>query len=354
MQPQSVQPFQAICGGCAAADTGTAATQPNATSVPSNALADLFRGEAVEEAIASGALQVVLAAAAVGPARRMRRVPRLGRVVVPQALAIVVADHGRPLAALRPVAARTVLAGREGGAVGLGARQDVMHVRRISTPVHGLALFGQRGLLADVVLAVQLGQVVGDDDALGVLPGTFADAVARVDRAGALGAQIGVPGLGAGARGCTKQLAELVRAGDAAEIGALAGAGASDEEADVGLLGVPDACAERRQQDRRENREADLRAHGSSVDGLAAQLGDDPERRPPGLHALDVVEAVPVRLGPVVPRRPGAVRRERDVRKREERVVRGRRLLDHHVEARGGDGAGLERLTAPVLAEARA
>src|SRR5207249_1605773 len=140
MQPQSVQPFQAICGGCAAADTGTAATQPNATSVPSNALADLFRGEAVEEAIASGALQVVL--------------------------------------------------------------------------------------LADVVIGVQLGQVVGNDDALGVLPGTFADAVARVDRAGALGAQIGVPGLGAGARGCTKQLAELVRAGDAAEIGALAGAGA--------------------------------------------------------------------------------------------------------------------------------
>src|SRR5207245_5139787 len=109
--------------------------------------------------------------------------------------------------------------------------------------------------------------------------------------------------------------------------------------------------AERRQHERRENREAYLCAHGSSVDGLAAQVGDDPERRPPGLYALDVVEAVAVRLGPVVPRRPGAVRGERDVRKREERMVLGRRLLDHGVEARGGDRARLERLMERVLVD---
>src|SRR6185436_19742403 len=53
---------------------------------------------------------------------------------------------------------------------------------------------------------------------------------------------------------------------------------------------------------------------------LAARLRDHPERRPPGLHALDVVEAVAVRLRPVVPRRPGAVRREGDVWQREQRV----------------------------------
>src|SRR5438445_2120602 len=151
MQPQSVQPFQVICGGCAAAGTGTAATQPNATSVPSNALADLFRGQAVEEAIASGALQVVLVAAAVGLARRMRRVPRLRCVVVPQALAIVVADHRRPLAALRPVAARAILVGCESGAVRLRARQDVVLVRRVSTPVPGLAVLGPRRLAAESV-----------------------------------------------------------------------------------------------------------------------------------------------------------------------------------------------------------
>src|SRR6267143_1391689 len=184
----------------------------------------LLRGEAVEEAVASGALQIVLAAAAVGPARGMRRVPRLRRVVVPQALPIVMADHRRSLAALRPVAARAVLAGRERGAVGLGARQDVVHVRRVAAPVHRLALLGQRGLLADVVLAVQLGEVARDDDALGVLPGTLADAVARVDRAGALRAQVGVPGLGAGARRPAEQLAELVRAGESAEVAALSGA----------------------------------------------------------------------------------------------------------------------------------
>src|SRR5438128_11943857 len=88
-----------------------------------------------------------------------------------------------------------------------------------------------------------------------------------------------------------------------------------------------------------------------TFDGLAAQLGDDPERRPPGLHALDVVEAVAVRLGPVVPRRPGAVRGERDIRKREERMVLGRRLLDHDVEARSGDRARLERLMERVLVD---
>src|SRR5205814_6395247 len=81
----------------------------------------LFRGEAVEEAVAAGALEIVLAAAAVGPARGVRRVPGLRRVVVAQALPIVMADHRRSLAALRPVAAGAVIAGRERGAFGLRA-----------------------------------------------------------------------------------------------------------------------------------------------------------------------------------------------------------------------------------------
>src|SRR5882724_6203019 len=250
-QPQSVQPFQVTSGGCAVGDAGPATTQPNATSVPSNDLAGLIpillpkalallRRETVEEAVAPGALQVVLAAATIGPARRMRRVPGFRRVVVPQALAIVVADHRRALTALRPVAAGAVLADRKRGAVRLGTRQDVVHVRRVAAPVHGRALLGQRGLLADVVLAVQLGKIVRDDDALGVLPGTAADAVACVDGAGAaLSAQIRMPGLGAGARRGAEQLAELVRADDSAEVAALSGAGARDEEADVGLLGLP-------------------------------------------------------------------------------------------------------------------
>src|SRR6266545_3724905 len=86
----------------------------------------------------------------------------------------------------------------------------------------------------------------------------------------------------------------------------------------------------------------------------AAQLRHHPERRAAGLHALNVVEAVAVRLRPVVPRRPGAVRREGDVREREERVVLGRRLLHHHVEAGGGDRPRRERLIQRVLVDDRA
>src|SRR3989442_1557790 len=100
----------------------------------------LLRGEAVEQAVAAGTLQIVLTAAPVRAARGMRRVPRLRRIVVAQALPVMMADHRRALAALRPVAAGTILAGRERGAVRLGAGQDVVHVRRIAAPVPGRAL----------------------------------------------------------------------------------------------------------------------------------------------------------------------------------------------------------------------
>src|SRR6185436_99275 len=160
--------------------------------------ARLLRGEAIEQAGAARALEIVLAAAAIRPARGVRRVPGLRGVVVAESLPVVVADHRRALAALRPVAAGAVLAGRERGAVGLGAGQDVVHVRRVAPAVDRLALLGQRRLLGDVVLAVQLGHVLGDDGSLGVLPGTSTDAVTRVDGAGALRAQVGVPGLAAG------------------------------------------------------------------------------------------------------------------------------------------------------------
>src|SRR2546427_12972982 len=63
----------------------------------------LVRREPVEEAVAAGGAQRILAAAAPLPARGMRRVPRLRGVVVAQALAVVVPDHRRALAAARPV-----------------------------------------------------------------------------------------------------------------------------------------------------------------------------------------------------------------------------------------------------------
>ena len=66
-------------------------------------------------------------------------------------------------------------------------------------------------------LAVQVGQVVGDDVAGGVAPGAGADAVARVDRGGA---QVSVPGPRAQCRRdiVREHLAERVGAGEAAEV----------------------------------------------------------------------------------------------------------------------------------------
>jgi len=80
---------------------------------------------------------------------------------------------------------------------------------------------------------VQLGHVLGDDDALGVLPGARADAIARVGRAGALRAEIGPPRLAARAGGRAQKLAVLVGAPETAEIAALSGANAGDEERDL-------------------------------------------------------------------------------------------------------------------------
>src|SRR5215467_15028647 len=178
MQPRSEQPFLVTSGSCAATDAANTSRQPSARSVVCSTLAWGLPGrDAVEEAVTSSALQIVLAAAAVRPARGMRRVPRLRRVVVAQSLPVVMADHRGALSALGPVAAGAILAGREGGAVRLRAGEHIVHVRRVAAPVHRVTLLGQRGLLVDVVGAVQLGHVLGDDDALGVLPGALADAV---------------------------------------------------------------------------------------------------------------------------------------------------------------------------------
>src|SRR5262245_18922318 len=135
------------------------------------------RREAVEQHVAAGALEVVLAAAAVRSARRMRRVPRLRGVVVAQADAVDVADHRGALPALGPVAAGLVVAGRNRGAVRLRAGQCVIHVRRVAAAVDHVALFGERGLLGEVVVrAVQVGNVLRDRDTLGVLPRALANA----------------------------------------------------------------------------------------------------------------------------------------------------------------------------------
>src|SRR5262249_43266342 len=157
-----------------------------------------------------------------------------------QALAVVMTNHGRTLTALGPVAAGSILAGRERGAIRLGAGQDVVHVRGVAAAVDRLALLGQRRLLVEVVRAVQLAHVLRDHDPLGVLPRAGADPVAGVDGARALGAQVGVPGLASRAGRLCQLLTVVIRSRGAAEITALAGARARDEERHSGLLGMHD------------------------------------------------------------------------------------------------------------------
>ena len=111
----------------------------------------------------------------------MRRIPGLGRLVVPQPLPVVMPDDGAAGAALRPVAAGLVLARGERLSVGLRAGQDVVPIGAVAAAVDRRALFRERGLLADLVVgAVQIVDASRDDLALGILPGAGTDAIARV------------------------------------------------------------------------------------------------------------------------------------------------------------------------------
>src|ERR1700694_3410405 len=86
---------------------------------------------------------------------------------------------------------------------------------------------------------MQLRDILGDDDALGVLPRTLADAVACIHRGLAVGGlrrEISVPGLRARTRGLRQRLALIVGAGETAEVAAIADAGGGHEETGVGRL----------------------------------------------------------------------------------------------------------------------
>src|SRR4051794_1220649 len=104
----------------------------------------LLSGEAVKQSVASSASQVVLAATSIWPARWMRGVPRSRGRVVAQALAVDVAEHGRPLRAARPVLASAVVGGREGFAIGGRAGQRVVTVRREADARYDEAALAQR------------------------------------------------------------------------------------------------------------------------------------------------------------------------------------------------------------------
>ncbi len=91
---------------------------------------------------------------------------------------------------------------------------------------------------------MQVGHVLRHHHALHVVPRTAADAVARIHRAGALRAEIGAPGLAGHACGLGEGGAVGIGPGDAAEIAALAGIGAGDEEAHGAILRQRAGCGE--------------------------------------------------------------------------------------------------------------
>src|SRR5690348_1969966 len=176
----------------------------------------LIDREAIEQAVAARRAQVGLRAAAVLPARGMRRVPRTSDLVVGQTFAVSMAEHGGSLRAARPILAGVVLAVRKSGAVRLRTRQHVMAVGLVAAAIVDLALFRERRLFGEMVGAVQFGYVLRDHDTFGVLPRAFSDAVARIDGTRALRGQVGVPGFRASPHGGRELLAMPVSAGKSA------------------------------------------------------------------------------------------------------------------------------------------
>jgi hypothetical protein len=58
--------------------------------------------------------------------------------------------------------------------------KNVVHVRTVAATVDDSAFLGQRRLLGEVIGAVQLGDILGDDDAFRIGPGPAPDAVTRI------------------------------------------------------------------------------------------------------------------------------------------------------------------------------
>src|SRR3954467_3037950 len=130
--------------------------------------------------------------------------------------------HHGALRAFGVIATGTVLSGSEGRTVRLGASEDVMAVRRVTAPVDHLALFAQRGVLAEIVRrAMQVSDILRNRGALGVYPRAAPDAVLGVDGIRTLGREISVPRLAACASALRERLAVPVGSFDPAEIAAL-------------------------------------------------------------------------------------------------------------------------------------
>src|SRR5215475_9630482 len=125
-------------------------------------------------------------------------------------------------------------------AVSARSRQHVVGIRIVSTAIHWRPFFGKRVLLAKLVLvAVQIVNILRNDNALRVLPGTLADAIASVHGRlipGCACAQVCPPGFVARSCRCSELLTDRVSTGQAAEVRAIARSSARDEEAYVRIV----------------------------------------------------------------------------------------------------------------------
>src|SRR6185295_3854603 len=131
----------------------------------------LVGGEAIEQPIAPGAAQIALAAATVRPARGMRGIPRPRRRIVAQPLAVDVTNHRGALGAAGPVAAGSIVTGRERAAFRRRAGQDIMTIRRKANAGNDLAALAQRRIKAELVtVTVQIVHTRRNDLALEILP----------------------------------------------------------------------------------------------------------------------------------------------------------------------------------------
>src|SRR5215471_402945 len=209
---------------------------------------DLSHGEAIEEPVATRGDQVWLGAAAgsVGSIPGMRGFRVGGNILRALhrriALTIGVSKHGHTGAAAGPVGTGEVHVRGKGTTVLIRAGQDVMHIGPVTPHLDRLTRLVERiGFTHLVTVAVEIGDTGCDDGALGALPWTIADAVARIDcirAAAGICAEIGVPSLVARAGSLRQRLAMGICAGEPAEIAAFARTNARDEEGHVRLLSI--------------------------------------------------------------------------------------------------------------------
>ena len=126
----------------------------------------------------------------------------------------MVAEHGDPKGAARPIVAGQAKVAWKRPAVRLRSGQHIVLVERFEHAVEGLALLGNCRLLGDLVVsAMEIVDVLRDAIAVGVLPWTSSYAIAGIDGAASkVGAEVSAPSVLSCPHRLGQRLAVLVSA----------------------------------------------------------------------------------------------------------------------------------------------